>query len=234
MKTESSNSTRATSQVHSTKDVTATSGKETAGSNALSGTFGQKPTTFELAMLAELLALRPGATSTPQTAVLEAMEFWDAADKFNLAAQQLRELREGLFDLKQEQWDSLVKQYVGDTTFLHDWLNGQRNDSPRFDVRNEVLPKLFTAKNETRQSREEKLTQLLDHARAMGWSTRVLLPDPRTRSEKQRLDKQSAAWRQPPIPIESLLDRRLSIKQTRWLVTARQAQQSRAKSHPKA
>lgn len=199
----------------------------------MTGGPGRMPAPFELAVLAEILTLRPGATFSPEAAVLEAMGFWKAAENLSLAGQQLRKLIEGVFTLKQQDWDTLVEQYVGDKGFLHEWLNGVRNDSPRFNVRNEVLPKLFTAKGETRESREAKLRELMDHVRAMGWSTRVLQPDPRTRIEKQPLDKQSAAWRQPPIPIEKLLDRRLSITQTRWLVTARQAQQSLAKSRPK-
>jgi hypothetical protein len=138
-----------------------------------------------------------------------------------------------LFTLTREEWDTLVDQYAGDRSHLRDWLDGQRSDSPKFNVQNDVLKELFRAKNETLETRASKLGELLEYVREIGWSTRILLPDSRTRIEKVPLDRESEAWRQPAIPVATLLNRRLNVSQVRWLVNARQAFIRDAKSHPK-
>lgn len=237
---ESSNSTSAPPQAPSTKGGSAPSGKETAGANALSGTSDQEPTTFQLALLAGILAIGADERSSPRIAVLEARELWDAAAQYHLPERQLQKLYDGLFDLKKKEWDSLVEQYAGDRALLNNWLTGRGRGSPRLHVRDEVLPKLFTASGETRQSREEKLAKLIDDIKAWGWRPSFLLP-PRHNVEVQRLNLsdfepilQPVPLPESPILVKGLLDRRLSIEQTRWLVIARQKQLSRAKSRPKS
>jgi hypothetical protein len=176
------------------------------------------PTTFELALLAEILSLKAGNTDSPEGAVLKALNFWTAAEWAIVAKRELTELLQGLFIIKQEEWDRRIQDYPGDKTHLSDLLNGEGDGAPRYNVETEVMPNLFTAKAETEDSRKEKLGELLRFAQEQGSDTRVFLPPARLGPLRKPSDPK------PLLTADSLQGRALNVLQVRWLAQARMAQ----------
>jgi hypothetical protein len=116
-----------------------------------------RPTTFQLAQLAAILATRPDSLRIPPAeVVLEALQVWDAAAKVNLAEQQEREIWAAVFTDAKEQWDHRLGAYVGDEARLQEMLS-----EPRFQPESEALPKLFPGTAETPESRRQKLDELM-------------------------------------------------------------------------
>jgi len=116
-----------------------------------------RPTTFQLAQLAAILATRPDSLRLPPgEVVLEAMQVWDAAAKVNLAERQEREIWAAVFTDAKEQWEHRLGNYVGDEVRLQEMLS-----EPRFQPESEALPKLFPGTGETPESRRQKLGDLM-------------------------------------------------------------------------
>ena len=116
-----------------------------------------RPTTFQLAQLASILATRPDSLRIPPAeVVLEAMQVWDAAAKVNLAERQEREIWAAVFTDAKEQWEHRLGAYVGDEVRLQEMLS-----EPRFQPESEALPKLFPGTGETPESRRKKLDELM-------------------------------------------------------------------------
>jgi hypothetical protein len=180
----------------------------------------ERPKTFELALLAEILTFRTGNTESPEAAVLEALRFWRAAEWAIVAKRELTELLQGIFIIEQQEWDRRIQDYPGDKIHLQRLLNGESHDAPRFDVESEVLPKLFTAKAETEDSRKKKLGSLLKFAQDQGAGTRVFLPPARLGPLRKPSDPK------PKLTVDSLLGGTLNVRQVRWLAEAWMAQNS--------
>src|SRR5437867_1246126 len=84
----------------------------------------ERPTTFQLAQLAAILATRPESLRIPPAeVVLEAMQVWEAAAKVNLAERQEREIWDAIFTDRKEQWEHRLGAYVGDEVRLHELLS---------------------------------------------------------------------------------------------------------------
>jgi len=121
----------------------------------------ERPTTFQLAQLAAILATRPESVRIPPAeVVLEALQVWDAAAKVNLSERQEREIREAVFTDRREEWERRLSAYVGDEIRLRELLA-----EPRFDRESEALPKLFSGKEQTAESRRQAFEELLRYAK---------------------------------------------------------------------
>jgi len=121
-----------------------------------------RPTTFQLAQLAAILATRPDSLRIPPAeVVLEAMQVWDAAAKVNLVERQEREIWAAVFTDAKEQWEHRLGAYVGDEARLQEMLS-----EPRFQPESEALPKLFPGTSETPESRRQKMDDLMRAAQA--------------------------------------------------------------------
>ncbi len=120
----------------------------------------ERPSTFELAQLAAILATRPDSLRiSPGEVVAEAMQVWEAAAKVTQADRQEQQIWSALFTDPQEQWQQRLKTYVGGEERLQELMA-----EPRFEEEKEVLPRLFPGDTETAQSRREKFRELLRQA----------------------------------------------------------------------
>ena len=120
----------------------------------------ERPTTFQLAQLAAILATRPESVRIPPAeVVLEALQVWDAAAKVNLSERQEREIWDAVFTDRREDWERRLSAYVGDEIRLRELLA-----EPRFDRESEALPKLFSGKEQTPESRRRAFEELKRYA----------------------------------------------------------------------
>ena len=175
-----------------------------------------RPTTFQLAQLAAILATRPhSAQFPPADVVLEALQLWDAAFKVNLAEKQEREIWAALFIDNREHWEQRLREYVGDKTVLHELLC-----EPRFQVETEVLPRLFPRDAGTARTLRQKFSDLIHYAQAHQlFNTRENLLRPELRviqTDRQTLQLQQSS------SGEDLLPGKLNATSIRLLVEAQQ------------
>ena len=118
-----------------------------------------RPTTFQLAQLAAILATRPDSVRLPPAeVVLEALQVWDAAAKVNLSERQEREIWQAVFTDRTEEWEQRLSDYVGDEIRLRELLA-----EPRFDGEGEALAKLLKG---SAASRRQEFEELIRYAKA--------------------------------------------------------------------
>lgn len=124
----------------------------------------ERPTTWQLARLAALLATRPESVRLPPSeVVLEAMQVWDAAAKLMLVERQDRELWQALFSDETAPWKHRLATYAGEESGLRELLA-----EPRFDLERDVLPKLFPLQEDSPENRRKSLDQLFASVRRHG------------------------------------------------------------------
>lgn len=187
------------------------------------------PTTFELALLAVNIASKQETDANPSVVVLQAMDYWEEARNVRVAKSQFRKLIDGLFDLKQEEWNKILIEYVGDRLFLAKMITGQHKESPRFNSEGYVLRQLFNAKNETASTRLTKLRELVAFATQSGWG-RFKPLNPMKPHEKRKHDEELSPYGKLKTSNKCFEEDDLDILAVRMLVNARQGYISEARA----
>lgn len=118
-----------------------------------------EPTTFELAQLAAMLMARAPKAHDHRHFVSKAYDLWhDAEFTIHRSHDHLCKMAKGVFTMTESEWIEMRDAYGGAERDFRRMLQAPVS-------RKAALKKLFVAKNETNETRLEKLSILLDFVR---------------------------------------------------------------------